>query len=85
MSHPSYIDPIAVAWRHCNPDVPLPSVLLPRTAPSGSAFNLHSSHGELVAVSLEPRQDIQAGLLTVATLPRLSPGDEGGMVDAIAE
>jgi hypothetical protein len=85
MSHPPYIDPVAAAWRHCNPHVPLPSVLLPRTAPSGLALSLHSSHGPLVADSAEPSQDIQAGLLTVATLPRISPSDERVMVGPIAE
>jgi hypothetical protein len=77
VSHPPYIDPIAAAWRHCNPHVPLPSVLLPRIAQSGLALALYPSHGQLVAESSGPSHDIQAGLLTVATLPRITPSDEG--------
>jgi hypothetical protein len=64
-----YIDPIAHAWRHCNPHAPLPSALTRRAAPSGLALSLYSSHGHRSGTS----QDIQSGLFTVATLPRISP------------
>jgi hypothetical protein len=64
-----YIDPIAHARRHCNPHAPLPSALTQRAAPSGLALSLYSSHGPRSGTS----QDIQYGLFTVATLPRISP------------
>jgi len=73
MSHTPYIDPIAHAWRHCNPQAPLPSVLGKRAAPSGLALSIYSSHGQLVAERSRTAQDIQSGFLTVATLPRISP------------
>lgn len=73
MSYAPYIDPIAHAWRHCNPHAPLPSVLVPRAAPSGLALSLYSSHGQLVAERSGTSQDIQYGLFTLATLPRISP------------
>jgi hypothetical protein len=63
------IDPIAHAWRRCNPHAPLPSALTRRAAPSGLALSLYSAHGR----RSETSQDIQYGLFTVATLPRISP------------
>ena len=75
MSYALYVDPIAHAWRHCNPHAPLPLALVPRGAPSGLALSLYSSHGQHVTES-EPAEDIRYGLLTVATLPRISPSNE---------
>jgi hypothetical protein len=72
MSH-THIDPIAHAWRHCNPHAPLPSALVKRAAPSGLALSLYSSHGQLVTEWSRTAQDIQSDFLTVATLPRISP------------
>jgi len=71
-----HIDPIEHAWRYCNPHAPLPSALAPRAAPSGLAISLDSFQGEVVAEFPVTTQDIQLGLLTVATMPRLSPPDE---------
>ena len=73
MGQGMYIDPIAHAWRCCNPHTPLPSALVPRAAPSGLALSLYSSHGRVVAERSGTAQDIQSGFLTVATLPRISP------------
>ena len=72
MGHALYVDPIAHAWRHCNPQAPMPSALAQRAAPSGLALSLYSSHGQLVAEWSGTTQDIQNGLLTLATLPRIS-------------
>ena len=77
MSPTRYIDPIEHAWRHCNPHVPLPSILMRHAAPSGLAFSVYSSHRPLSAESSAAKPDIQAGLLTVATLPRISTLNEG--------
>jgi len=71
-----HIDPIEHAWRYCNPYAPLPSALAPRAAPSALAISLDSFQAQLVAESPVTTQDIQLGLLTVATLPRISPPDE---------
>ena len=73
MSHTRQIDPIEHAWRHCNPQAPLPSALAQRTAPSGLALSLYSSHGQRVAEWSGTTQDIQYGLLAVATWPRILP------------
>ena len=73
MSQGRYIDPITHAWRHCNPQVPLPSGLVPRAALSGLELNLYSSHGHPVAEWSGTTKDTQNGLLTVALLPRISP------------
>lgn len=72
MSHP-YVDPIGHAWRHCNPNAPLPSALVRRAAPSGLALGLYRSHGKLVAEWSGTVEDIRNGLLTVANLPLVSP------------
>jgi hypothetical protein len=72
MSH-THIDPIAHAWRNCNPHAPLPSALVRRAAPSGLALSLYWSHGQLVAARSGTSQDIQYGFLTVATLPGIPP------------
>ena len=63
MGH-ALIDPIAHAWRHCNPHAPLPSALASR-----GALSLYSSHGQRWSWST---QDTQNGLLTVAALPVIS-------------
>ena len=76
MSYASYVDPIEHAWRHCNPRAPLPSALALRAASSGSAVSLSSSPGQLAAGWSGTSQDIQFGLLTVATLPRISQQGE---------
>ena len=66
----AYVDPIAHAWRHCNPYAPLPSALAPRAAPSGLALSLYSSHGKRWSVAT---QDTWNGFLTIAALPLISP------------
>jgi hypothetical protein len=71
MSHTLQIDPIAHAWRHCNPHAPLPSALAQHVAPSGLAVSLYWSKSRLVA-EWSGTQDTQHGLLTVATLPLIS-------------
>jgi hypothetical protein len=72
MSYAPYIDPIAHAWRHCNPHAPLPSALVSRAAPSGLALGLYSSHGQFVADRSGTSQNVQYSLFTLATLPRIS-------------
>jgi len=69
MNHTPYIDPIEHAWRHCNPQAPLPSALVQRAAPYGLVFSLYSSQDKLVGVWSWTTRDIQYGLLTVAILP----------------
>jgi len=78
MSDRPYIDPIQHAWRHCNPHAPLPSTLVRLAAPSRLVLSLYSSQcdGQLVAEMSAITQDTRAGLLIVATLPRISPTDE---------
>ena len=66
------IDPIAHAWRFCNPHAPLPAALVRYTPPSRFALSLVSSHGQLATARSGTSQDIQYGLLTLATLARLS-------------
>lgn len=66
------IDPIAHAWRQCNPHTPLPSALALRLAPSGLALSLYSTRSPLVAEPSRNSQDIQHSLLIVATLPLVS-------------
>jgi hypothetical protein len=83
MSH-TRIDPIGYAWRHCNPRVPVPRTLVPRAAPSGLALSIYSSHARLAA-ERRASQGIQYGLLTVATLPRISPPNEGVREGGIAK
>ena len=63
-----YIDPIAHAWRYCNPHTPLPSAL-GRGALSAFALRLHSSS---LPAEWSGAKDAQHALLTVATLPRIS-------------
>jgi len=72
MSYAPYIDPIEHAWRHCNPRAPLPSALLLRAVSSVSAVGFYASHAQLVAERSGTSQDVQFGLLTVATLPRIT-------------
>ena len=72
MSH-TYFDPIAHAWRHCNPHAPLPSGLVRRAESSGLALSLFSSHGQLVAEWSGTAKDTRNGLLTAARLPLISP------------
>lgn len=70
------IDPIAHAWRQCNPHTPLPSALAQRVAPSGLAVSLYSTPGPLVAAPSRNSQDTQQSLLIVATLPLISHPSE---------
>ena len=67
-----YIDPIAHAWRHCNPNAPLPSALVRRAESSGSALRLPLFIVQLVA-AWSGTKDTQRALPTVANLPRISP------------
>ena len=76
MSYAPYIDPIEHAWRHCNPYAPVPSALLQRAAPFGWTRAPYVAPAQLLAVWSATTQDIQYGLLTVATLPRISAADE---------
>ena len=69
MGH-TYVDSIAHAWRHCNPRAPLPYALTSRAAPSGLALSLYSSNGRRWPGATE---DTRNGLLTVASLPLISP------------
>ena len=66
---PPYIDPIAHAWRHCNPHAPLPSALATR---AGSR-SLDSSNGQIVSQSSGTAEDARQGLLSVAMEPWISP------------
>lgn len=70
MSHALYIDPIAHAWRHCNPHAPLPSVLVQRARQFDLALSLYSSQRKEVGA-----QDARNGLLAVAILPQISLPD----------
>ena len=72
MGHALYIDPIAHAWRHCNPNAPLPYALVPRGALSGLALSLYRSNGQLVAEWSATKKDTQHGPIALATLPRIS-------------
>jgi hypothetical protein len=82
---PAYIDPIAHAWRHCNPQAPLPSALATRAASSDVACSLYSSHGQIVSESSRTAEDIRPGLLSVAIEPRISPQPEEVSDGAVAE
>lgn len=66
-----YVDPIAHAWRHCNPHTPLPSTLAQRAVPPGFGLRLFSSNSELVT-EWSGTKDTQHGLLTIAILPTIS-------------
>ena len=70
MGQGTYIDPIAHAWRCCNPHTPLPSAL-ERGALSTFALRLHSSNAQR-PTELSGTKDTHHGLLTVATLTRIS-------------
>lgn len=70
------IDPIAHAWRRCNPHTPLPHALAQRVAPSGLELRLFSTQGQLVVEPSRNSPDIQSSLLIVATLPLISLPDE---------
>jgi hypothetical protein len=70
---PAYIDPIAYAWRHCNPQAPLPSALATPAASSDAARSLYSSHGQIVSESSGTAEHIRRGLVSVAIEPRISP------------
>jgi hypothetical protein len=82
---PAYIDPIAYAWRHCNPQAPLPSALATPAASSEVAGGLYSSHGQIVSESSGAAEDIRQGLLSVAIEPRISPPPERVSDGAVAE
>jgi hypothetical protein len=75
MNHAPYVDPIEHAWRHCNPHAQLPSSLTQHVAPSRFARSLYRSHRQLLA-AWSGNTHVQDGLLTVATLPRISPQSE---------
>lgn len=71
------IDPIAYAWRRCNPHTAMPSALAQRVAPSGVELRLYSTQGQLAAEPSRNSPDIQSSLWTVATLPVISlPNEE---------
>src|SRR3974377_1274530 len=67
-----YVDPIAHAWRHCNPQAQLPSALAQHSAPSAFRLMRYASDGQLGTERSWTSRDIQHGLLTIATLPRIS-------------
>jgi len=69
VSYTPYIDPIEHAWRHCNPQAPLPPTLILRAAPSAWAFSQSSSQGQPVARLSGNAADARYGLLTVAISP----------------
>lgn len=71
MSHALYIDPIAHAWRHCNPHAPLPSVLVQRAPQFDLALSLYSSQRKEVAECSGTAQDARNGLLAIAILPQI--------------
>jgi hypothetical protein len=73
-----YIDPIEHAWRHCNPRARLPPTLVQRS-PSGLALSLY--HARLG----RPRGAFGTSIFTFATLPRISPPNEGVKEGGIAE
>jgi hypothetical protein len=77
-----YIEPIEHAWRRCNPHAPLPPTLVQRAAPSGLALSLY--HARLVAEG-RPRSAFGTSIFTVATLPRISPPNEGVKEGGIAK
>ena len=52
-----YVDPIARAWRYCNPQAPLPFALVQRAAPSGFRLSVYTPNGELVAEWLWPKEE----------------------------
>ena len=68
--HMPNIDPIAHAWRYCNPGVPLPFALAPRAGSLGLA--LGQPRPELSGTA----QEAQTGLRAIACLPIISPADE---------
>jgi hypothetical protein len=76
MTQPYYVDPIAHAWRHCNPRAPLPPLLVRAVAPSGLAPSLTSSQGQLMDEGSRTRQEeVRHGFVTVAIAPLISPAD----------
>ena len=66
-----YIDPIAHAWRYCNPHAPLPPALVRYTAPPGFALRRFPYISQLVP-EWSGTKDTQSALLAVAALPRIS-------------
>src|SRR5215471_8232256 len=85
VSYTPYIDPIEHAWRHCNPQAPLPPTLVPRAAYAAWAFSQSSDQGQPVANFFGNAADARQGLLTVAISPRTSFANEGASGGGIPE
>src|SRR5262252_3461801 len=76
VSYTPYIDPIEHAWRHCNPQAPLPPTLVRRAAYAALAFSQSSDQGQPVAKCVGTAADARHGLLTVAISPWTSFANE---------
>jgi len=77
VSYTPYIDPIEHAWRHCNPQAPLPPTLVPRAACAALTFSQSSDQSQPVARFFGNAADARHGLLTVAISPWTSFTKQG--------